>query len=433
MEDFVKFSSDLDHLLPRYIRKQSSLNNGSNEESTISSLCLQPVKWLKDFYAIPGCESLSTIQVDNQGYKDLGLYPVDAASALAVLALGVSKDKDCKVLDLCCCPGSKFQMIAEKLNESSILVGVDLSKKRLEVCKSLLRNWLWSVGQTMPSQYVFECDGSKFGTSELGNLVFDSSIFLKELEFNKDRKKMNKSAKIREEKNLKQSLSDLTARHEKEKFLGNFDFVLVDAECTHDASYRHLKFFEGHGSKWSAEEEGDKKRKYVCISDNNTTNTDTSNNTATSEDCDNDSEKGMVLSHNIRDWKGCGEGKVQLQQTQRSLLWNGYQVLAPGGVLVYSTCSQDEGQNEEIIQWFLAEAQDASLEDPFAHLSCDVFAAVDYVDTAATTDKQKEDNELHSHLFDTSRSLPERSRAICAYMCCQQSLRACHGSLPLTV
>merc|ERR1711933_383809 len=47
------------------------------------------------------------------------------------------------------------------------------------------------------------------------------------------------------------------------------------------------------------------------------------------------------------------ERGANLQALQRALLSNGFRALAPGGVLLYVTCSTDPAQNEEIINWFL--------------------------------------------------------------------------------
>lgn len=48
-----------------------------------------------------------------------------------------------------------------------------------------------------------------------------------------------------------------------------------------------------------------------------------------------------------------------LKVLQRQLLWNGFQLLKPGGILVYSTCSFSPKQNEDVILWFLNQAGDS--------------------------------------------------------------------------
>ena len=85
-----------------------------------------------------------------------------------------------------------------------------------------------------------------------------------------------------------------------------FDKVLVDAECTHDASVRHVaKFADQWG--WDTFDERFNR-----------------------------------------------DGRLDaLQSLQRQLLRNGFAHLKPGGELVYSTCSAAPSQNEAVVQWLL--------------------------------------------------------------------------------
>lgn len=54
-------------------------------------------------------------------------------------------------------------------------------------------------------------------------------------------------------------------------------------------------------------------------------------------------------------------GAAALRALQRGLLRNGFQQLAPGGSLVYSTCSFARAQNEDVVRWLLAHEPAASL------------------------------------------------------------------------
>eukprot|EP00698_Gefionella_okellyi_P009660 TRINITY_DN2475_c0_g2_i2.p1 TRINITY_DN2475_c0_g2~~TRINITY_DN2475_c0_g2_i2.p1 ORF type:complete len:232 (+),score=64.12 TRINITY_DN2475_c0_g2_i2:601-1296(+) len=85
-----------------------------------------------------------------------------------------------------------------------------------------------------------------------------------------------------------------------------YDRVIVDAECTHDASIKHiLKYKEQWG--WHTMER-------------------------------------RVLND---------ERLSQLEPLQRGLLRRGFSLLKPGGTLIYSTCSFAKRQNEDVVTWLL--------------------------------------------------------------------------------
>ncbi len=54
---------------------------------------------------------------------------------------------------------------------------------------------------------------------------------------------------------------------------------------------------------------------------------------------------------------------MKYQRTQLALLHSAAALLAPGGILVYATCSLEEEENEQVIDAFLAENSDFSLQD----------------------------------------------------------------------
>ena len=86
---------------------------------------------------------------------------------------------------------------------------------------------------------------------------------------------------------------------------GLYDKVLCDVECTHDGSIAHIE-------------------KYIQ-----------------------------------KDWSGFRKEFLDparlagLQDLQRGILENGFKLLKPGGILIYSTCSFSAGQNEDVIIWFM--------------------------------------------------------------------------------
>ena len=89
---------------------------------------------------------------------------------------------------------------------------------------------------------------------------------------------------------------------------GSFDYVLVDAECSHEGSIKHITKY---ASQWGLE---------------------TMN-------------KRMV-------WL---EQTEELRKLQLGLLRNGFRNLKKGGVLIYSTCSFCRSQNEDLVEEFLKE------------------------------------------------------------------------------
>eukprot|EP00049_Salpingoeca_infusionum_P013744 m.256398 g.256398 ORF g.256398 m.256398 type:complete len:312 (+) comp15519_c0_seq7:773-1708(+) len=92
-----------------------------------------------------------------------------------------------------------------------------------------------------------------------------------------------------------------------------YDRVLVDAECTHDGSIKHIAKYD----KWGWET----------------------------------FEKRFFDPERIS----------TLQTLQRNLIQRGFDLLKPGGRLVYSTCSFARRQNEDIVSWFLSQNQKAEL------------------------------------------------------------------------
>ena len=92
-----------------------------------------------------------------------------------------------------------------------------------------------------------------------------------------------------------------------------YDKVLVDAECTHDGSIKHLAKFEQWG--WETFE-----AKFLRA-----------------------------------------ERVDELHRLQLQLVHAGFKLLRPGGHLVYSTCSFARGQNEDVVAAFLQAEPTATL------------------------------------------------------------------------
>lgn len=50
-------------------------------------------------------------------------------------------------------------------------------------------------------------------------------------------------------------------------------------------------------------------------------------------------------------------------QLQQRMIFNAFRLLKPGGVLVYSTCSFSTAQNEEIVTWLLTNVSANNCKD----------------------------------------------------------------------
>lgn len=63
-------------------------------------------------------------------------------------------------------------------------------------------------------------------------------------------------------------------------------------------------------------------------------------------------------------WNRRPEDLTEMPRRQRALLETGAALLAPGGVLVYVTCSMEPEENEEVVRDFLARHDEFRLSDP---------------------------------------------------------------------
>ncbi|CAN1226884.1 28S rRNA (cytosine-C(5))-methyltransferase, partial [Linum perenne] len=253
-------------LIPRYIR----LKPGSEpllEDIEAEMKCkLERVGWLPGFYSLP-----PQIQIaSSKAYKDGKIYGVDAASGAAVLALNVSVGDH--VLDLCAAPGAKLCMILDLLGDSGSVTGVDVASHRLAACRTLLQKY--GIGDRCR---LFVADGTKFSFMPAKG-GWDSLSCQSELERHdifkewtsrrpwKERKRAAKARKCSSSQVITESnppelifygrnsgviglsKSELYQTVSSSEVLsGGYDKVLVDAECTHDGSVRHVQKFEQWG------------------------------------------------------------------------------------------------------------------------------------------------------------------------------------------
>eukprot|EP01084_Bolivina_argentea_P000747 1366_1 len=225
------------------------------------------------------------------------------------------------ILDLCCAPGTKLIYIAELMNNIGTVTGVDISESRLNIAKKLIRE------HRITNVRIFCSDGTLFKERPDMSMGFKtneihSSCWNKKM-FKKKRRKLRKQEKKQRHKNIEKCENEndceqmeLPLRHKNINGNKLYDKVLVDAQCTHDGSIRHLKKYR---DEWG----WDKLMKNVL------------------------NEKNIVES-------------IQLQ---KRLIVNGFNLLKENGILVYSTCSLSMEQNECVVKYLLGKFENSMLID----------------------------------------------------------------------
>ncbi|PPD76162.1 hypothetical protein GOBAR_DD26909 [Gossypium barbadense] len=278
---------------------------------------LEKVNWLPGFYSLRP----DILIANSKSYLDGKIYGIDAASGAAVSVLNISPGDH--VLDLCAAPGAKICMILDLLGDSGSVTGVDVARHRLAACRTMLQKY--SLGDRCR---LFVADGTTFSLAPLRvdsrSRSCESSFEEKDERFRewtsrRPWKERKRAAKARETMSLQ---SVTTSENPELIFYGRhsgvvglsknklyetmsdlevsscgYDKVLVDAECTHDGSVKHIQKFENWG--WT------------------------------------------TLQRRVLD--------------ALKLLRNGFRLLKVGGLLVYSTCSLTVAQNEDIVEQFLKE------------------------------------------------------------------------------
>lgn len=226
------------------------------------------VPWLPSFRRIPAHTNISQIPE----YKDGKLLSMDVSSGLAVHLLDIQTGHE--VLDLCCAPGMKMVLMSKL---GAHVTGVDVSPHRLADARAMCKKYKVPYGRlfladgTNVSLPVHELLPRSSGISPpVYECFWSSSVYRK-------------------------SPGTLTPCL--------YDRVIVDAQCTHDGSVKHVRKLAFDSAEWSQFEP---------------------------------------------------EALEDLYRLQLNLLLNGWRHLKPGGVLIYSTCSLSHKQNEGIVEQFLS-------------------------------------------------------------------------------
>jgi len=312
----------------------------------------EPVLWLEGFYSLPAAAPLARVDA----YRCGDVYGVDISSGYCVSLLSLRPGEH--VLDLCCAPGAKLAMIADGLGLRGSVTGVDCSRQRIGACKQLVHKYKL-LQPAVPSAAsaathgndagwrcrLFCADGRSFrvGPTDESTDGDDVELVLDTREISARgprgmlRKRANKSARARERKRQRLAGSAVAEGATSEQDSRRYDKVLVDAECTHDGSVRHLQKLRSL-DEWRA---------YV------------SNHLSDAQ-----VNRILELQHALIRYAACNRstGDGQRLTHSRCSTSNGFHMLRPGGTMIYSTCSLSVKQNEQIVEAFLKDHGDASLE-----------------------------------------------------------------------
>ncbi|CAA6657893.1 unnamed protein product [Spirodela intermedia] len=321
--DVDPFIYSAESSVPRYVRVKPGCQLDLSDLEDELQCRLDSTVWLEGFFAIPPQVQIAR----SDAYRKGKIYGMDAASGAAVVALNVLQGDH--VLDLCAAPALHDLRPAWRLGT---ITGVDAARHRLNVCRSMLLKY--SLGDNCR---LFFADGTSFSFSPMPSRVDHRSWMTEVFEEWSSRRtwKERKNAK-RSTKTCLASPADapelifygrlagvvghskseiFKPRNESEMSISGYDKVLVDSECTHDGSVKHIQKFE----RWGWE----------------------------------------TLQRRVLD----APRTDNLTQLQLKLLTNGFRLLKAGGSLVYSTCSLTVAQNEDVVERFLSENPSADLQD----------------------------------------------------------------------
>eukprot|EP01083_Nonionella_stella_P026626 73333_1 len=295
--------------LEQEIRIYLSLN--SDEAKLIdTSAPLVSKTPLNDFYELDSNIKIAYLE----SFKNGKIYGMDIASGICCRILAPQSKEH--VLDLCCAPGTKLMYIAQLMNQIGSVTGVDISQNRLNIAKKLVRN------HRITNVRVFCRDGTSFNekpdismgfaTDEIHPSCWNQQMIKKKRrKLRKQQRKQNKSNAndIEEEEVL-----DIPLKHKHIHGGVLYDKVLVDAQCTHDGSVRHLKKYR---DEWGW----------------------------------NKLQQNVLNEQNV----------IETVALQKRLIVNGFDLLKEHGTLVYSTCSLSVKQNEHVVRYLLETFENAVL------------------------------------------------------------------------
>lgn len=340
--------------VPRFVRLNPRTTLSCVElERQLGTSC-EPVPWLPDFFQLRGDVKIA----GSDAYRAGIIYGIDVSSGAAVQALDPQPGEH--VLDLCCAPGAKLCFIADRMGLTGSVTGVDVCAERLAACRTLCQKY------SVESARLFVADGTTFCVPPPPATPAAPAAGMVAPEQQPRTKRQRAAAAAAAtaapdgimpffvgasllpaappdapqgqpaaatETTAAEPTGAVTASAAANDAAANappavaeaaassasapggaqvpasqrgYDRVLVDAECTHDGSIKHLAKFASWG--WDTFE-----RKFLQP-----------------------------------------ERLETLAALQAALLRNGFAQLRPGGTLVYSTCSFARAQNEDIVAAFLS-------------------------------------------------------------------------------
>lgn len=319
----------------------NDLANAGNTGAPATPILVEPLDWFSSaghrFVRLGVSHGIAS----TPSYTSGKLYGIDISSAAAVVALGVEAGDH--VLDLCCAPGAKLSMISDALVCSESLIeageegplsgsvtGVDIASARLSACRTLCKKYeLGNVRLFLDDACVFNCLAPPPRHLRAKHVPpTDTNKTLPEPIFPDDLTQSLPESLTQVPKIAAKSKRTMARRNgvvlEHLFFTSNwticsvacelYDKVLVDAQCTLDASVRHLLRYNKVG--W----------------------------------IDFEGNPSQVIS-----------------ELQKKMIFNAFRLLKPGGSLVYSTCSFCNAQNEDVVTWLLQhepQAEVAPIEWP---------------------------------------------------------------------
>ena len=284
-----------------------------------------PGDLLGDIYSLPQNTKINNLPF----YKTGDILGIDFSSTLVVKSLSPKPGE--KILDMCCCPGAKLLYIADivskklrspeflDLEKESLVVGNDINGERLHICKALVKK------------------------SEFESLI----------------KISNQDAVIFDYKEQEESIQ--------------FDKVLVDVECTHDGSFKHMVKFIKPGNdhytkKIKKEKHVDPKKPESKISNNERKRRLNQQilhqkHKELTKKYFSDYDKKNEWTKEDFETRVLDKKKLELLgKLQQDVLFRGFEILKENGTIVYSTCSLSKSQNEDIITNLIEKVKDTGFQ-----------------------------------------------------------------------